>query len=425
MGKNTRSKSTRTFNKIQVKTDRGVLRLQFPKQLIDSLAVKGVKFSRYKSLGKREIDPNTGESNRPWAEAIAARIQADIDHPDNLLDPTLAKYLDVKVSDDINPNLAIATFTQLTVGQLWEDFLEYHLPGKAPSTKFLYQNNYAKKLQPFWDKPIDRGTASKMRGAFLDAPTSTSKKALQLFIRAVDWAMSEEKLLIARNPFKGTDEGLKPGKKRLNKVTGLSDKFVAFTQDEAELILSAFLQDEKRSKYHDFYKFKFLTGCRPGEAIALTWDDIKFKQGVIVFNKTYLDTVGLSPGTKTQDNREFPLNSKLADWLHSLKQSSNKSLVFPGEKKKYMCRDAPTRAWNSDVKNKYQNKDGIVIALAKQGELQYLPPYNTRHTFINFCIDQGIDTITIADWCGNSDNIIEQVYRSRKRDVNIELLPWF
>ncbi len=370
MAKSIKSRTTRTFNKVQVKTDRGVLRLQFPNPLISAFAAKGIKFSRYKSLGKREIDPNTGESNRPWAESIAARIQADIDHPDSLFDPTLAKYLDVKVSDRINQSLAIA---QLTVGQLWEEFLEYHLPGKALSTKFIYENNYTKKLQPFWDKPIDRETASKMRGAFLDVPNTTSKKALQLLIKAVDWAMNEEKLLIARNPFKGIDEGLKSGKKRLNKVTGLSDKFVAFTQDEVELILSAFLQDNKRSKYHDFYKFKFLTGCRPGEAIALTWDDINFKQGVILFNKTYSHRVGLSPGTKTQDSREFPLNSRLADWLYSLKQSSNKSVVFPGKRKKYMCREASIKAWSSDIKNKSQDQDGIVVALAKHGQARQAP----------------------------------------------------
>lgn len=397
--------------------------MQFPKKLVNAIAAKGKKFSRYKSLGKREIDPETGESNRPWAEAIASRIQADLDHPDNLFDTTLARYLEVKVSD-VEPNLALSVAEELTVGQLWEDFLQYHLPGKAPSTKILYQKDYTKKLKPFWDDPIDRKTASKMRSTFIDVPSATCKRTLQALIKSVDWAMREEKLSIQKNPFQGADEGLKYGKKRSNKVTGLSDKFVAFTQNEANLILSAFKQDDKRSKYHDFFKFKFLTGCRTGEAIALTWDDIKFKQEVILFNKTYLKRTGLSQGTKTEDCREFPLNSKLAEWLYALKQSSNKNVVFPGEKTKYLCRGTVCQAWNSDTRNQSQKQDGIVVALAKQGKLQYLRPYNTRHTFINFCIDQNIDTITIADWCGNSDKIIEQVYRSRKRNVDTELLPW-
>ena len=75
MAKNIKSKSTRIFNKIQVKTDKGVLRLQFPKPLVDTLAAKGIKFSRYKSLGKREIDPDTGESNLSFkADAVYSHI---------------------------------------------------------------------------------------------------------------------------------------------------------------------------------------------------------------------------------------------------------------------------------------------------------------------------------------------------------------
>lgn len=423
MAKNTKSKSTRTFNKVRVNTDNGRLRLQFPKPLVDVLVAKGIKFSRYKSLRKREIDPDTGVSNRPWAEAIASRIQADIDHPDSLFDPTLAKYLDVTISDSIELKEAIAS-ASLTVGELWEDFLLYHLPGKAPSTKLVYQKAYSSKLRPFWDDSIDRETASKMRSAFLEVSNTTSKQAIQLLTKAVDWAIDEEKIAIAKNPFKDIGPALKNGKKRLNKVTGLPNKFVAFTWDEVELILTAFLHDNNRCKYHDFLKFKFLTGCRTGEAIALTWDDIKFEQGVVLFNKTYSRKSGLSEGTKTEDSRTFPLNSKLANWLHCLKQLSNKKLMFPGEKTKYICRSALHKAWGANVKNENPGRDGIVVTLAKQGKLEYLPAYNTRHTFINFCIDQGIDTITIADWCGNSDNIIEQVYRSRKRNVDIEQLPW-
>jgi integrase len=60
------------------------------------------------------------------------------------------------------------------------------------------------------------------------------------------------------------------------------------------------------------------------------------------------------------------------------------------------------------------------MALAAQGKIaQYLSMYNTRHTFINACIERGVDTVTIADWCGNSDHIIEKVYRSRNRNIDI------
>jgi hypothetical protein len=116
MAKKNKPKSTRTFNRVQVRTDKGVLRLQFLSLLVPTLKAKGANFSRYKSLGKREIDPHTGVSNRYWAEAIASRIQADIELPDSLFDYTLKKYLDVNISDDIDCGDATAFTSQLTVG---------------------------------------------------------------------------------------------------------------------------------------------------------------------------------------------------------------------------------------------------------------------------------------------------------------------
>ena len=264
-----------------------------------------------------------------------------------------------------------------------------------------------------------------MRGTFLENPSSAAKLAVQLLTKAVDWAIDEDKLSASKNPFSGIASSLKGGQTRVNKLTGLRSNYVAFTQGEVKMILDAYLGDSVKSKYHDFFKFKFLTGCRTGEAIALTWNDVKFQQGVICFNKTYSPTTRLSKGTKTEDGRTFPMNSYLIDWLSTVKSLSNTDTVFSGNKNKYMPRSSVLDSWNRDSNNSSASTDGIVISLAKQGKLQYLPPYNTRHTFINFCIDQGIDTITIADWCGNSDNVVEQVYRSRKRDVDIELLPRF
>lgn len=422
MSKKTQPSTSRTFNKVTVTTDKGILRLQFPNKLVNAIKSQGIKFSRYKSLGKREIDPNTGASNRPWADAIAARIQSDLDHPDNLFDPTLAKYLDAKVDTSVVLDVSESI---LTVGQLWEEFMEYHLPGKSASTKHCYQKSCASKLRPFWECPVNRDTAHNIRGTFLENSSSTAKLAVQLLTKAVDWAINEDKLSITKNPFNGIANRLKGGQPRLNKITGLPSNYVAFTQDEVKMILDAYLASGARSKYHDFFKFKFLTGCRTGEAIALTWDDVKFQQEVICFNKTYGKSTGLSRGTKTEDNRTFPMNTYLLNWLSTLKSLSDTDVVFAGNRTKYISRSSVLRSWNEDITNSSASKDGIVISLAKQGKLQYLPPYNTRHTFINFCIDQSIDTITIADWCGNSDNVIEQVYRSRKRNVDIELLPRF
>ena len=60
-----------------------------------------------------------------------------------------------------------------------------------------------------------------------------------------------------------------------------------FTQDEINHILSAFKNDTynnpnsayKQSYYYGFVAIRFLTGMRPSETIALTWNDIIDKNG--------------------------------------------------------------------------------------------------------------------------------------------------
>jgi integrase len=388
-------------------------------QIVNALKGQGIDFPRYKSLGRREIDPITGKSNRPWAEAIAARIQADIDHPDELFDYTLAKYLSIKVADDNgNPTLLTPSAT-MTIGKLWDAYLDYHTADKAESTTYKYKIDCARKITQYRDLAINLDTANLIRSDFLKRQNGITKTILSLLENAVDWAINQDKLTLLKNPFKGLSKQIKTTKRK-NKLTGLPDDFVAYTTDEVKTILDAFLNDDSRSKYYPFFRFKFMTGCRTGEAIALTWDNVKFDNGVILFDKTCSIKTGVTAGTKTQDCRTFPMNDNLSSWLRTLKESSSSPLVFSGNGGGMLARQTVDGVWGSNPKSTREGRPGTVIALAAQGKIaQYLSMYNTRHTFINACIERGVDTVTIADWCGNSDHIIEKVYRSRNRNIDI------
>ena len=84
------SKTSKRSNTVKISTDKDYLRLQFPSALSKQLYGKRQFF---KSLGRQDTP-----ENRKWAESLAARIQADIDHPDveTLFDPSLKKYLGIK-----------------------------------------------------------------------------------------------------------------------------------------------------------------------------------------------------------------------------------------------------------------------------------------------------------------------------------------
>jgi integrase len=52
-----------------------------------------------------------------------------------------------------------------------------------------------------------------------------------------------------------------------------------------------------------------------------------------------------------------------------------------------------------------------VDKLVEAGKVkEYLPQYNCRHTFITLCLEDGISSRRVADWCGTSVAVIEKHY---------------
>lgn len=89
---------------------------------------------------------------------------------------------------------------------------------------------------------------------------------------------------------------------------------------------------EEINKLGDGYKeiitFLFLTGLRMGEAIALEWEDIDFKNKTISINKT---TVGgsehiNSPKT-SKSKRIIYMTSKIEELILSMSKSKKKIII--------------------------------------------------------------------------------------------------
>lgn len=53
----------------------------------------------------------------------------------------------------------------------------------------------------------------------------------------------------------------------------------------------------------------------------------------------------------------------------------------------------------------------ILERLVAEGKVrQYLPQYNCRRTFITLCLESGVPSRRVADWCGTSVAVIEEHY---------------
>jgi len=242
-------------------------------------------------------------------------------------------------------------------------------------------------------------SASMLLAQLLDLYSVSYTRKILLYIRAAAyWAIEEE--LLGKNPYCRLF-------KRLPKAQKSSRSRKCFEKEEIEYILEAFQSNEFCSKFsshpHSHYlgyvKFLTLTGCRPEEAIALTWADIKKSE--IVFSKAY--SQGILKATKTYEAREFPVNAQLAELLGSLPRTQN--LVFPSVQGNYIDQhNFRDRYWQPILKN--------LIAAGKVSE--YLPPYNLRHSWITRMIRAELDVATVAALAGNNSDTIMRHYLAAK-----------
>ena len=418
------TKTNKQFNDVNVGNDKGSLRLQFSTRISEKFYSKR---QAYKGLGRSDTP-----DNRNWAEGIARRIQEDIDYQNGAnFDPTLVKYLDIKP--------VLATVTQLPnakplpmLGELWDEFVEWKRKTKQiEETTYLknYLKSYNSMIKAWLNDPLNEETANNLINHLLSKTVNkaTVKSLLGILSQMCQRAISKK--ILAEDYFSEIKTTYTiPNKSEQQKE---QEDYKAYTIEERDLIIDAFRNHEKSSFKHDadLIEFLFLTGCRHGEAFALQWKSIKFDAGWIYFQHSYDGKTGITKGTKTDTTRMFKMKG-MTRLINLLKRmygngKNNEELVFTTKTGKQHNSNALQNAWKSRVTDvridgkKYQYI-GIVEQLARDGKLQYLKPYSTRHTFISIQANNGADLGILADSCGNSVDILMKHYLQPDKEKTLK-----
>jgi len=147
--------------------------------------------------------------------------------------------------------------------------------------------------------------------------------------------------------------------------------------------------------------------------VGIQWQDIDLQQGQITFQRSYSAITRQEKSIKTHTSRTFPLTGSRRAWIASIRpdRPSPESLVFP----------SPTGlpiTHGNFLRDLWQP---VLKALVNLGEVEgYLPPNNTRHTFITQAIAAGMDEEDVAQVCGNSDRTIHNHYKAKKRQIQVK-----
>lgn len=232
----------------------------------------------------------------------------------------------------------------------------------------------------------------------------TAWECLSRFSRCGQWATDSG--LIPDNPFENLQ--IQKPKKKSNQ----GEDYRAFTLEQRDLIIEAFEQHPQHFHYADLIKFMFWTGCRPGEAFALTWGDVSQDCTKISINKSR-NLYGIKKGTKNGNRRVFPCKhgSKLQQLLMQIRPDRVKPdvLVFQSKTGRPINTDMLFDAWKESRTGTYRYS-GVVKELADDEKLPYLKIYAMRHTFATWAISGGSSPDKVAYWIGDTVETVLKYY---------------
>lgn len=320
--------------------------------------------------------------------AAAASLRAQVKQLDKLGALTPQKYAELFPGTRSTEVQGMPIF--FDYAQDWLDSLQI-----VESTR----KNYRSTLQNYWvpylaDKPLDRVTPVLMRKVVNDIEWTSPvrrKNAIRLVTTIFTQAVRDE--LITRNPA----ASIPP-----TRVT--KRDLDPFTRPEADLMIAKLyeLTSGLQQIYAIFFEFSFYTGMRPGEAMALRWEEIDMRKRtarvcrIRIYGK-------IQERTKTKTSREVLLNDRALKALEKARPltAARSDYVFApegsGDKSELFIRSetGPKRYWLS--------------ALRKLG-IRHRRMYDTRHTYATMCLMSGMNPAFIAAQLGHSVQVLLSTY---------------
>lgn len=292
-------------------------------------------------------------------------------------------------SDFLLKNISsnISDYSNMTFTQLYNAYLEYIKSRLKPSTIYDMKHNFENHILPIFEKmkifQITKRDIFNWQQLLNTKNYSYKfKSKLRGFMCAIlRYAVYYYELpanpVLQVEPFKR----IEPKKEMEIWSKEEFEKFISCVEDET---------------YKLFFSFLYLTGCRKGEAFALTWNKIDFDKQTVTINQNLTRKIEGQPyaivTTKTNNSRTIMLPKSLITLLNNYKQNQNikeTDFVFGGSYP--LAENTTTRVFERIIE-----KSGV-----KKIHLHCL-----RHSHASFLISQGESIVMVSKRLGHAN--IEQ-----------------
>lgn len=282
----------------------------------------------------------------------------------------------------------------LTLAELWDAFVAERSIALCPTSLTSDYRQIRKWLQrcPVQDTEQARQILIWVLG---QTPVLTSRRVAMYVKSMYKWASQEDVAHLVRNPIASF---------KMPKAPQRDIDIIVIPRNEVGIVLAALAA---KCSYQDvnwswYTEFMLQTAMRTGEVRALQWSDIK--ENKILVHSNWTLTHGYKDSTKTNKKRWVPLNSRCQAILEQLPRENE--CIFPWNR----------LAFQSYFRKKLQPLHGV-------GLISHLyRPYDCRHTAISRWIEAGIPVPQVANWAGNTSEVIFKHYCNTTQEYEMPVL---
>lgn len=264
----------------------------------------------------------------------------------------------------------------LLFASIAEEWSEEHFPKMQNNTLKGYKSGYKSAVEYFGDLPIKEIKPINVQ-RYADMlskqkfSTKTIKNKLLVVSLIVKYAISQS--CIDTDPTSTVSIPKQSHTKKRDQASEIDQDKIFASVDKPLGVLALFL---------------LVTGCRRGEALALTPKDIDTERKLVRITKT-VEWIGqkpqIKPCPKTEAGfREIPLHQSMIDHLLPLMKQT---YLFPSSSGDLYPESQFTRHWNR---------------YCRLAEIS-CTPHQLRHSYATILFDAGIDVKTAQRWLGHSD----------------------
>lgn len=188
----------------------------------------------------------------------------------------------------------------------------------------------------------------------------------------------------------------RPKPRKNEKVKDSAD--LAYTAEEAAHILECLEQEPLKWKV--YVSLLIDSGLRRGEATALTWENVNFKDGYITVrqNAQYTADKGVYIDTpKNGKVRRVDVGEQTLSLLHQLRVEQGKTVGFS---KWVFTQEGSTEMMHPQSPTHYFKQFG------KRYGIKDFHPHKLRHSYASIAITNGADVVSVSERLGHSDTAV-------------------